>query len=215
MFKTLLSATAALAVLHGAALAQFAGDVFLEVPSQAADIGEAVTFDVLTFAGANAVGAVSFDLLYDPAVLEVISVEAGAEQPLGDEIASDDAPGRLSLVAVNGTELAGPIGTVELARVTVRPKAGAGASTQLAIAVEEMLTTGGAWFSRTRGYGGSVYVRQDASAFAPAADPSGEELRAAALAMRPGGATVEIATPGGMVAVSTADDSGPADVIEE
>lgn len=204
--KTLASAALLAAVLiPGAARAQFAGDVFFEAPSQAASVGEEVSFDVVVFAGADPLGGASFDLVYDPSVLEFVSAGPGDEQPLAPSVTADAQPGRVSLVVVNGEKRSGPIGTVELARVTLRPIAGEGTRSTLSLSAEDLVTTEGVTFPRFRAFSGSVLVRSGLSTLSAAAAPRAAELEAMALEMRPAGSTVNIATEGGTVTVTTTD----------
>jgi len=162
--------TILLGLIAGAAHAQFAGDMFFADPSVAVPEGGTATMEVQLFSGATAVGATQFDLVYDPTQVEVVAVEPGTTKEFENGVSSAPAaPGRTGIVTLNGASLDHPFGTESLARVTLRPLAGAGSRVQLGIQVRSLLRTSSTPFPAGRGFSGELVV---VSANQPAQAPA-------------------------------------------
>ena len=200
IFLVALLAGAAALLAPSTARAQFVGDVFFAQPSQAVPEGGTAVFEVLLFSGAQVVGATHFDVVFDPALAEVVGVEAGTTEQLAPGHVAVTSPGRAAVVDLNSQSLTRPIGTSSLARIEVRPLAPAGTRVPLAIQVRSLLRHDSTAFSG-RGFGGEILVvsppkggGQSAAAAtaAGAAEPVDPERAARAWEVRRPGQAVDL-----------------------
>lgn len=156
---TLLLLGAALLLVAAPAHAQFVGDVFFADPSIAVPEGGTAVFEVQVFTGIQVLGAAHFDVVYDPAQLEVVSVDAGTTPELAPGHVSVTTPGRVAVVDLNGESLTRPFGTSSLARIEVRPLVSAGTRVPLSIQVRSLLRPDSVTpVSGGRGFSGEVVV---------------------------------------------------------
>ena len=124
---TRLAAAAIAALLFPvSAGAQFAGDSFFATPSVAVVAGDTGVLDLLFFSAAEPFGAAQMTLTFDPDDLKIVGVAlpTNPAAELRQEYLLNH--GELRLIVVNTSSADEPVGTIELARVTVRPLAAAG-----------------------------------------------------------------------------------------
>lgn len=140
------------------ASAQFAGDVFFIEPSVAIPAGEQKRVEVAAFAGAATFGAAQFDLLFNPAELEIIAVHPGDSPELQEGFSYRHDNGKVSIIAVNGASHTSPIGTVSLGFIEVRPLAPAGSIVRIRANVQAMLQQDSTAFAASNGFGLDIAV---------------------------------------------------------
>lgn len=161
------------------ARAQFPGDVYFQSPSQVVPFGQTATIAVDLFAGAEVFGALSLDIEFDPAQVEVQSVSAGTTSEVSDGMRSRLTAGKLRIAVVNGKSLTSPIGTVNLASVVVRVIAAPGS--QFRIRLSNVTWLNASVETRTtRTFDATVTVT-DASLLVGAVHPDSNQERVSSL----------------------------------
>lgn len=197
--KTAALALIALVLSLTEARAQFVGDLFYEDSSVAVAAGETATLDLNFFSGATAFGAAEVELSWNPSELELldVSLPANVAATLTQVTETDAAAGTLKLAVINLSNINDPIGTVIMARLTVKPLVGTGLVT-LTASQAAALTTARTAYARNGGAVAELVVQ--AASAQPAARSGGGELPRiadpdAALAAR----AARIGQPGGWV----------------
>ena len=142
--------------LSAEAGAQFPGDVYFVKPSVSVKAGETARLDLQTFLGTASFGASQIDIEFTAGELDVVSVVPVAGY--ADIYETVLAPGKISMVGLNGHSLTEPIGTVDLAVLNLEPKVAAGARVTLTIKVRKLLTAASAPISPVRGFSGTIVV---------------------------------------------------------
>ena len=102
--------------LAAPAQAQFAGDLFFADPSVAIPADGEGTPEVQVFAGAETFGAAQFELLFDPARLEIAAVRPGDAPELQEVFSVRREDGRVAIIVANSGSLDVPFGTASLPR---------------------------------------------------------------------------------------------------
>lgn len=217
-----------LAAASGAANAQFAGDVFFPSPSVAVAEGETTRVDLHAFTGADVLGGVHIQLIYDPAQMTIEAIEAPLANDAGLIVTSQLSPGRAAFIALNGQSVEQPIGTAPLASIVVKPLVQAGNYVNLTTEVQKFLRADRSSYANPQGFGLELAVTAASAAGKSATSAVmrsprlGNELiaqgslreRAAALA-RPGAElklqVLDAAERAQEVAVKTADPDAPAE----
>lgn len=156
-FTTLLLA-AGLSVLAAPAVAQYAGDLFFPVPSVQVPGGQTTQVEIQLFAGQSVFGATQFEFTYDPSQLEVEKVEAGSSKVIQNSFSYKQQPGKVSFVVLNGKSDKAPIGTVSLARLTLKPLASSGTVIDANLHVDHSLKQDESDFDSANGYGLELVV---------------------------------------------------------
>ncbi len=98
-----------------------AADVFVGVPPFNPDPGQQFTIEVAVDVGADALGSYFIEFLYDPLVVNVVSVDGGASPEFGASPTTDPtsfASGVTPLAAAQGSMLS-PTGIVSVATLTL------------------------------------------------------------------------------------------------
>ena len=189
--------------------AQFAGDLFFADPSVAIPADGEGTLEVQVFAGAETFGAAQFELLYDPARLEVVSVRPGDAPELREVFSVRRDDGRVAIIVANSGSLDVPFGTASLARIDVRPLAPAGSVIPIQTRVQGVLRQDTIPFSSPAGLGGEVVV--SAAGAAPLGTASARQDDAPSVVAEPGSALHERVTrlrrDGATVTLVTLDDA--------
>lgn len=144
--------------LAAPAPAQFAGDLFFADPSVAIPADGEGTLEVQVFAGAETFGAAQFELLFDPARLEVVSVRPGDTPELQEVFSVRREAGRVAIIVANSGSLDVPFGTASLARIDVRPQAPTGSVIPIQTRVQGVLRQNTIPFASPSGLGGEVVV---------------------------------------------------------
>ena len=197
MFRraTTRMAAAALAALWFPvpAAAQFAGDSFFATPSVAVVAGGTGVLDLSFFSAAEPFGAAQMTLTFEPEDLEIVEVTLppNPEAELRQEYLLDR--GELRLIVVNTSSADEPVGTIELARVTVRPLAAAGTVIPV-VAVQNGALTAGvqAYPSRNASNAEIVVTAQQTSTPGTYLRATRQELAKRAAALVPPGGQVEL-----------------------
>lgn len=140
-----------LSFLSANAWAQFPGDVFFEAPSQRAEIGDQVEFNVQGFTGGEVFGAAAVEISFDTSKLEFVSTSSNVDATCTDE-------GVLSFAKINGNSLVSPLGTVDLATVTLKVIGGDGTISQLFVQANDYLLSDGTPLTVRRGLSGDVLI---------------------------------------------------------
>jgi hypothetical protein len=187
-----------LALTCGTASAQFVGDVFAKVPSQAAQAGGQATVEVQLFSGANVFGASIIQLTFQATELGLREVLLTGT--LGERRVAVDrqADGRVEIATFSVDGTANPIGTVTLAQVVFDVLAAPGTTARYRITPREVITQSEARFSTLRGADGEVVVVSAMGARGAASSPprvSDRESVARAAAVRPRGGVVDLVVP--------------------
>jgi hypothetical protein len=195
------------------AQAQFVGDVFFLTPSVAVAKGNVGDLDLALFAGDRPFGAARISVQFDPQRLEIVNVvpvQVGAVLPVL-EWSSDS--GVLKLVVVNGQSLAVPIGSVTLARISVRAIGEAGDQIEVSSAVTEAYAADRVAFPVGSGYSAEVSIGSVTSGSVAQRMSKSAPLQGRALKMRPAGHAVTLLSRTGKafyeVDVLTIDPSAP------
>ncbi len=152
-----LFVTSFLALSAPAVRAQFPGDMFFSDPSVTIVAGETGDLEVVAFSGSDAFGAAHFDLVYDPAELEIVTSAAGDSGELG-AVATRDSAGMISVVAMNNGSATQPIGTVSLRNLTVRPLLPAGSNITVQIVAHSALKQNNGSFGSVQGFSATITV---------------------------------------------------------
>lgn len=175
------------------AVAQFAGDAFFATPSVAVVEGGTGVLDLSFFSAAEPFGAAQMTLTFDPDDLEVVDVtlppnpaaELRQEYLLGG--------GELRLVVVNTSSADTPVGTVELARVTVHPLAAAGAVIPVHAVQNGALTAGALAYASSGATGAEIVVTApQSSTTVHRRHDAGQDLTQRAANLVPPGGQVEL-----------------------
>ena len=179
------------------AAAQFAGDSFFAAPSVAVVAGETGVLDLLFFAAAEPFGAAQMTLTFDPDDLEIVEVALppGRAAELRQEYLLNQ--GELRLIVVNTSSADEPIGTIELARVTVRPLAAAGTVIPVGAEQTDALTANAAKYPNSDASDAEIVVT------APQTSTTGRHVRTTQqeLAKR----AANLVPPGGQVELMAHD----------
>lgn len=194
LFGMVLSLAAALCVASPAS-AQFVGDVFFAAPSIAVPAGESGDLDLAIFTGDKPFGAAIVTLAYDPAKVEIVSVTPGSNGGDNVRLESSVESGTIRIVALNGTSLQQPIGSVAIARVRVRPIGASGDRVVLRSAVSKALFADRSAMRAGTGFDGEIVIGQkSASATATVLAAEGSALAVRARRLRPAGSEVGVVT---------------------
>lgn len=139
------------------AFAQFPGDVFFEDPATTVIEGETIDLDVLFFGGPEISGVVGFDVIFDPAEVELVAVSAPVS-PAADTLFTFPGVGRDRVVVVNDDSLVQPFGVSSVTTLTVRPLVPAGQSISLVLEARGAIAASGIPFAQSTGFGAQVSV---------------------------------------------------------
>ena len=122
-----------------------AAQASLEVTPAALRPGTDVTVDVILTTGATPLGAYGASLEFDSEIFDLVAVGGGSSPAFADAPAHHATPGRVSFGAVQVTGLSEPVGTVDVARITLRVRQGvASTTTSLGLAPRAAYSTAGA-----------------------------------------------------------------------
>ena len=139
------------------AQAQFPGDVYFEMPSSVVAQGDSIELDVLFFAGTDATGAVAFDIVYDPAQVELEDTTA-PDSAAADRQYVFPAPGRARVVTLNDDSLDQPFGVSAVATLRLRPLVPAGQTISIVLESQGAVTAPGVPYSQSNGFGAQISV---------------------------------------------------------
>lgn len=175
------------------AAAQFAGDSFFATPSVAVVEGETGVLDLSFFSAAEPFGAAQMTLTFEPGDLEIVDVTLppNPAASLRQEYLLNQ--GELRLIVVNTSSADEPVGTIELARVTVRPLAAAGTIIPV-VAVQNGALTAGVQAYPSSGASDAeiVVTAQQTSTASTYLRSTQQELAKRAAALVPPGGQVEL-----------------------
>jgi len=161
------------------------------------------------FAGAETFGAAQFELLFDPARLEVVSVRPGDAPELQEVFSVRRDDGRVAIIVANSGSLDVPFGTASLARIDVRPLVPAGSVIPIQTRVQGVLRQDTIPFVSPGGLGGEVVV--SAAGAAPAGTASARQDDAPTVIAEPGSVLHERVTrlrhDGATVKLMTLDEA--------
>lgn len=197
----------------GIAQAQFPGDVFVENPSIASAPGEIVEVSFLAFSGDVPFGATGIIVNYDRAALKFLDATRtvdGLSVPADTSLDTDNG---LILAAVNGEELDGPLGTVELATLRFRIDQSAVGRYDIGATARGFVDTTGRQFGTGRAFGAEIFVNASQSALRQStqtvAKTDTDTLTQRARLLRRPGYAVDIVDPanGKIVRVENIDET--------
>ncbi|MDR5651955.1 hypothetical protein [Ruixingdingia sedimenti] len=200
--KRLTLAAAAAVWMPAAALAQFAGDAFFLTPSVAVQEGQTGELDLAFFTAADPFGVAQMTVTWDPAQMEVedVTLPPNAAAVLQQEILLE--PGSLKVIVVNTSSVTEPIGTVDIAKITVRPLTAVGSRIVVQAVQEGAFNTDVNTYPRSGSAAAEVVVtaapgplRLAGAEVATVENPS-PELLARAAAIAPAGGLVELVVVG-------------------
>lgn len=216
-FATLISRIAvSLMVIFGfagTAQAQFPGDVFVEAPSIASAPGEIVEVSFLAFSGDVPFGAAGIVVSYDRAGLEFLDATRTIDGVSMKADASLDTDNGLILAAVNGEELDGPLGTVELATLRFLIDQSATGIYDIGATAGGFVDTAGSQFGTGRAFGAEIIVTGNQSAIARSTQTDTKTLTQRARLLRRPGFAVNIVDPANseIVRIENIDETVPAE----
>jgi hypothetical protein len=164
-------ALAAAGLLPGVARAQFPGDLLFEDPSVISVGGASVTLTVGGFYGPTPVGAVLFDLFYDPTLVEIGTIALDGDV-VGTVYRRDVAEDQVAVALFNDGSSSAPAGSVSLVSIEVLPLGSPGSTAFLSAIPRQSLATAGTPFGSNAG--GSAQVTVVAATAAVAAGPAPE-----------------------------------------
>lgn len=190
-------------LLPAKASAQFVGDVFFAEPSVVIAEGGTGQLQLALFAGDKVFGATRAALKFDATKMQIVDVQAPAVGGLTPALQWKVTGGELRLLVVNGESLQKPIGTVTLARITVKPLGSAGQQFTVTSEVSDALAADRTTFRVGTGFSAQVSVGVKSPSgtggnpralLMPGQDPALERM---ALTMRPAGHQVRLHAPAG------------------
>lgn len=191
-----VAVTAALLFAAVGARAQFAGDLFFVTPSIAVPQGGTGALELALFSGDRVFGATRAQVRFDPAKLQLLSVEPATNASLKTTIRWKVSGGLIELLALNAESLSAPIGSVKLARLQFRVLGGVGERTALTTSVSGAIDAQRATLRTGTGLGGEITVSATAERATPMAHQDAaliaSDLERRALAVRPPGHAVTL-----------------------
>lgn len=137
---------AAAALLVLAAARPATAVVAVSCPAMAPRSGGTFVSEITIDAGANALGAYTLDITYDPAVVTIASIAGGTTAEFAVPPITNPArfaSGRVRLVAFNSASFTAPAGLVSVARITFNAVGLPGASTSLGLEIITLANTDG------------------------------------------------------------------------
>jgi hypothetical protein len=149
---------AALSLVHGLASAQFVGDVFFVTPAVTIGQGSTGAMELAMFAGDAPFGAARAEVKYDASALEIVSVTPLENGGFTPSLEWKNSRGILKLVAVNGSSLSQPIGTIRLAKIEFRALASFGNRVQITTSINGALKTNRDPIRTGTGFNGEVTI---------------------------------------------------------
>jgi len=152
------------------AFAQFPGDVYFESPASVVSQGDSVDLEVLFFSGTDVSGVVAFDVVYDPARLE-LELTTSPGTTAADTLFVFPEAGRARVVVVNDDSLDQPFGVSGVATLRVRPLVPAGQTVSIALESKGAVTAPGVPFADSNGFGAQVSVVSPATTVAAFVKP--------------------------------------------
>lgn len=195
MFRPLV-VTAALLLGASGAQAQFAGDVFFVTPSIAVPQGGTGTLELALFSGDRVFGATRAQVRFDPAKLQLVSVDPATNASRTTTIRWKVSGGLIELLALNAESLTAPIGSVKLARLQFRALGAVGERTALTTSVSGAIDAQRAALRTGTGLGAEITVSASAERATPMAHHEAAlvapDLEKRALAVRPPGHAVTL-----------------------
>jgi hypothetical protein len=198
-----IAATLVLSLSGTHAEAQFAGDLFFVTPSVVVTSGSTGTLELALFSGDRPFGATRAQVRFDPARLQVVSVEPATNAGLPTTLESRVSAGLIELVVLNGRSLSAPIGSVKLARLQFRANGPAGTRSALTTSVSGAIDSQRNALRLGTGLGAEVVVAGSSAKTAPMsfkdAVALSSDLERRALEMRPPGhaVTLHVVLPDG------------------
>ena len=149
----------ALFFLQTNAYAQFKGDVFFKEPSVSTQEGGVAELEVQSFVGADPIGAIHFEIVFNPDQVEIESIGTGDSNEFQNAFkAKEGFDGVISIITMNDTSRTEPFGTVSLAKIRVRPLTAAGTTINFGINVRKLLGSDDSPFPANQGFSGEVIV---------------------------------------------------------
>ena len=225
MFKTAKAITFLSVLAAGTAHAQFPGDVFVDQPSIIAQPGDTVQVKVQGFSGGIPFGASGAEISFDPALLEIVSIDREEDTGLVEPDALLQEPGRAWVAVVNGQQLDGPVGTVELSTLTFRVSDTASGFVPVTVTHRGYVSTDGTPLPFSRGFGASIFVQppqsqlQASSSRRASSEPLDQTvgdsvLQARAAELRRPGFPVDVVDEAGSPRLRTLENIDPTAVSE-
>jgi hypothetical protein len=186
----------------GPAYAQFTGDVFFVSPSIVVPQGGTGDLQLVIFAGSNAFGATEVTLSFDDTKLQILDVAAVITGSVAPPLVKwRKESGKVKILVVNDKSSVKPIGTVGLAKISVKPLAGSGERLSVNTAVVDSYSadrtklTVGTGYAAEISVGAAVASNNSVASIKKAASSSDLVIRATAL--RPPGSSVLLYLPNG------------------
>jgi hypothetical protein len=164
LFQKIIIFSISLLLICRLSYAQFKGDVYFQPISVTAEVGATVELPIVAFTGSTPLGATHIEVEFDPSKAEVLSVLPGKtvgkdKKTIETFVTYKSIPGKTSLIALNKTSLSNPFGTVEVARLQVKPLLSSGELVYFNINVIKLLNTKSETFDKDAGFSGDIVAR--------------------------------------------------------